>query len=216
MKYNTVVFDLDGTLINTIPDIVTVVNSVIGQIGMTEKTEGQIRTGVGFGIEHLLRTLGVPEQWNSPLAFEVEGGYALLKDSKASVYSGVREMLEEISSSGIKMLVLSNKPQRGLEKSITEHLYFADFLAVRGSRVGTPAKPLPDVILEMLREFNISPESVLMVGDGEPDVLVSKAAGVDCLSVLWGFRTREELEEAGAELFAETPEDVVGFILQVE
>lgn len=208
MKYDSVIFDLDGTLINTIPDIVTVVNSVIEQIGMTKKTEEQVSAGVGFGVEHLLRTLGVPEHLNSDLALEVEGGYASMKYSKALVYHGIKEMIREISQAGIRMFVLSNKPQSGLEKSLSDHLAFANFLAARGSQPGKPAKSSPRTLLKMLREFDVSPETVLMVGDGEPDVIVSEAAGVDCLSVLWGFRTREEMEEAGAEMFAETPADV--------
>ncbi|MCK5131803.1 MAG: HAD family hydrolase [Candidatus Sabulitectum sp.] len=216
MKYDTVIFDLDGTLVNTIPDIVTVVNSVIEQIGMTKKTEEQVSAGVGFGVEHLLRTLGVPEQLNSSLALEVEGGYASMKDSKAFVYPGVLKMIIDLSRAGIKLFVLSNKPQRGLEKSLSDHLAFAEFQSARGSQLGKPAKPLPDVLLRMLSEFNISPETVIMVGDGEPDVLVSKAAGVDCLSVLWGFRTRKALEAEGAKMFAETPADVVDLILPVE
>lgn len=214
MKYRFVIFDLDGTLINSVPDIVSVVNSVIAQIGMTEKTEDQIQAGVGFGVKHLLRALGVPEQWNSPLAMEIEGEYARLKDSKAFLYPGVRKMITELAGAGIKVAVLSNKPQRGLEVSVSAHLSFADFTSIRGSEIGKPAKPSPDTLLKMLEELEAVPESVLMVGDGEPDVLVSKAAGVDCLSVLWGFRTREQLEDAGAELFADTPADIVSLVLK--
>ncbi|MCK5785390.1 MAG: HAD family hydrolase [Candidatus Sabulitectum sp.] len=216
MTYNTVIFDLDGTLINTIPDVVAVVNSVIEQIGMAARTEGQVSACVGYGVEHLLRELGVPEEWNSPLALEVESGYAVVRNSKASVYPGVREMLTELSQAGLNLLVLSNKPQRGLDRSISDHLSFADILMYRGSHMGKPAKPSPETLLEMLKDLDINPETVLMVGDGEPDVLVSKAAGVDCLSVLWGFRTREELEEAGARMFAEKPEDVLSHILVAE
>lgn len=216
MKYDTIIFDLDGTLINTIPDIVTVVNSVIGQIGMAVKTEAQVSACVGYGVEHLLRELGVPEEWNSRLALEVESGYALVRNSKASVYPLVREMLTELSQAGLKLMILSNKPQRGLDKSISDHLSFADILTWRGSQIGKPAKPAPETLLKMLIDFDIEAKAVLLVGDGEPDVLVSKAAGVDCLSVLWGFRTRKELEDAGAGMFAETPGDVVTHILTVE
>lgn len=213
MKYDTVVFDLDGTLINTIPDIVTVVNSAIGLIGISEKTEEQVKAGVGSGVEHLLRSLGVPERWISELSIEVENGYAGMKDSKALVYPGIKEMIIDLSEAGLRLFVLSNKPQRGLEKTISDHLDFADFLALRGSQPGKPAKPSPHVLIKMLLEFGITADSVLMIGDGEPDVLVSKAADIDCLSVLWGFRTREALRAVGAEMFADSPCDVAGFIL---
>jgi phosphoglycolate phosphatase len=214
MKYNSVVFDLDGTLLNTLPDIVLILNTVIEQIGMTEKTEAQIRAGVGFGVEHLLRYLGVPEQWNSALASEVEGRYARIKESRATLYPGVREMILELKTAGIKMGILSNKPQQGLEKTVSEHLAFAEFVSVRGSKPGKPSKANPDELIEMLRVFKTDRSSVLVAGDGEPDIQVSLAAGVDCVSVLWGFRTKDALEKSGACMFAETPRDVVRFILK--
>jgi len=216
MRYEAVIFDLDGTLINTIPDIVSVVNSVMGRMGFEERSEEQIKAGVGFGVEHLLRTLGIPEHLNSSIALEVSEGYSVIDQSKSLIYPGVKKMIREISQAGIKLFVLSNKPQMGLEKSVSDHLSPTDFLSCRGSRPGEPAKPLPDTMLQMLREFEIEPGSALMVGDGEPDVLVSKAAGVDCLSVLWGFRTREILEAAGGEMFAEHPADVLSLVLKAE
>ena len=89
-------------------------------------------------------------------------------------------------------------------------------LGSAGSLPGSPAKPSPDTLLKMLAEFEIAPESCLMIGDGEADIQVSKAAGLDCLSVLWGFRNRDILEKTGAKLFAGTPRDVVSFVLQQE
>ncbi len=216
MRYEAVIFDLDGTLINTIPDIVSVVNSVMGRMGFEERSEEQIKAGVGFGVEHLLRTLGVPEHLNSSIALEVSEGYSVIDQSKSLIYPGVKKMIRKISQAGIKLFVLSNKPQMGLEKSVSDHLSPADFLSCRGSRPGEPAKPLPDTMLQMLREFEIKPGSALMVGDGEPDVLVSKAAGMDCLSVLWGFRTREILEAAGGEMFVEHPAEVLSLVLKAE
>lgn len=216
MKYEAVIFDLDGTLINTIPDIVSVVNSVMDRIGLNERSEEQITAGVGFGVEQLLRTLGVPEHLNSSIALEVSKRYSVIEKSKSLIYPGVEKMIRKISQAGTKLFVLSNKPQKGLEKSVSDHLSPADFLSCRGSKPGEPAKPLPDTMLQMLHEFEIAPGSVLMVGDGEPDILVSKAAGVDCLSVLWGFRTRQILEAAGGEMFAEHPADVVSLVLKAE
>lgn len=215
MKYNSLIFDLDGTLLNTIPDIVTVVNSVIGRFGINQKNQEQVKAGVGFGVEHLLRTLGVPEHKNSDATLEMEKGFSAVNCSEAFVYPGVVEMIQQISDSGIRIFLLSNKLQSGVDKSVSDHLGFVNFLSTRGSLPGKPAKPTAEVLLEMMKEFHISPESVLFVGDGEPDVMVSKAAGIDCLSVLWGFRSKDELVTAGAKLFAETPADVVDFIFQV-
>ncbi len=216
MKYDTVIFDLDGTLINTIPDIAHVVNSVLGKAGIKTKTETEICSCVGFGVEHLLHSLGVPEHLNSALTQQVTDGYSRIGNSEASLYPGVVNMINEISEAGLRIFVLSNKPQEGLEKSVSDHLSFADFLDARGSLPGKPAKPSPDTMLQMLSCYKADHNSTLMVGDGEPDIQVSRAAGVDCLSVLWGFRTRELLEKAGANMFATTPRDVVNYILREE
>lgn len=214
MPYNTVIFDLDGTLLNTIPDIVPSVNSILRRIGLPEKTREQVQAQVGYGVEYLLKNVGVPDNLVTEASLEMGRGFAEMKNSKALLYPGVAEMIEKLSARGIGMLVLSNKLQNGVDKSVSDHLNFAAFRGTRGSLPGKPAKPTADVLLEMLAEFTISSESVLFVGDGEADVLTSEAAGIACMSVLWGFRTKEQLEAAGAELFAETPEDVVRFVLQ--
>lgn len=216
MKYDTVIFDLDGTLVNTLPDIVSVVNSVMSRAGLEETSEDSIRAGVGFGVESLLRTLGVPSGLILSMALEVTRGYTQIGRSKAFIYPGVEKMLTDISSAGIRLFVLSNKPSESLAKSISDHLAFADIVDFRGSMPGKPAKPLPDTLELIIQEYDLKKESVLLVGDGEPDVQVSEGVGIDCLSVLWGFRSRIVLEAAGGKLFAETPGDVVRFVTQGE
>ncbi|MCD6587560.1 MAG: HAD family hydrolase [Candidatus Fermentibacteraceae bacterium] len=216
MKYRAVVFDMDGTLVNTIPDIALAVNSVLRGNGLVEKTVHDIEKGVGYGVDHLLRTHDVPEQMNSSLVREIDNAYSEMKQSKAYVYSGVRNLIQMVSQAGVQMFILSNKLQRSLEKSVSDHLSFAEFLQVVGSGPGSPAKPSPDLLLGILDEFELPLDSVLMVGDGEADVAVAQAAGIPCVSVLWGFRSRKALEAAGADLFASTPLDVAKFILGEE
>lgn len=212
MRYDAVVFDLDGTLINTLPDITRTVNSVVGQIGMAPFSENQIEPAVGSGVEILLRKLGVPEELNHPFSHQVSSMYAAMDSSEAVVYSGVREMLSEIILSGVYVCILSNKPEKGIHKTLSDH--FADFTfhGIRGSSPGRPAKPSPEALLDMLCELEIPPEKALMVGDGESDALVSKAAGTGHLAVLWGFRNREILCDAGAVNFAETTFDILKFM----
>jgi phosphoglycolate phosphatase len=216
MKYRTVVFDMDGTLVNTIPDIALAVNSVLRGNGLTEKTVHDIENGVGYGVEQLLRILDVPEKMNSSMVKEIDNAYSEIEQSQAYIYSGVRNLIHRISQAGVQMFILSNKLQRSLEKSVSDHLSFAEFLSVTGSKPGNPAKPSPDLLIEMLERFSIHPDSVLMVGDGEADVAVAQAAGIPCVSVLWGYRSRKSLEAAGADLFASAPQDVAEFILGEE
>jgi len=216
MKRRAVIFDLDGTLVNTIPDITCTVNSVLRSHGFAEKSMSEVRNGVGFGVEHLLRTLDVPGKMNSYMVSEIDKAYSEMEHSESHLYSGIENLIERVSRAGIKLFILSNKLQKSLERSVSDHLCFAEFLSVTGSQPGYPAKPSPDLLLKMLDEFSVSPDSALMVGDGEADIAVAHAAGVSCVSVLWGFRTRQALEAAGADLFAATPEEAAELILEEE
>ncbi len=212
MKYQAVIFDLDGTLLNSIPDIESIVNSILLKQGIAPKTTEQITAAVGFGVEHLLRNCGVPETDISRLSAVVAGEYSSITNSEAVLYDGIKEMLFAVEKLGYKIFVLSNKPHDGLEKSISDHLSFFNFQSFKGSKLGRPAKPEPDVLLEMLLDFGISPDAAVISGDGEPDVLVAEAAKIDVLSVLWGYRSRSALESAGASRFIESPEEILTFL----
>ena len=209
MKYEALILDLDGTLINTLPDIVKVVNSVTGRMGMPPCSEEKIRSSVGNGVEALLRNIGVPEQWNRQLSYEVSAGYRHMSHSSAWVYTGVREMLDVLVKSSISVCILSNKPIGGVRRSLADHLPEYSFASIGGASSGLPAKPDPGMLLEMLKELRIHPEKALVIGDGEADVMTASAAGADHVAVLWGYRSRDELSAAGATTFAERPMDIV-------
>lgn len=212
MKFDAVVLDLDGTLLNTIPDIAGVVNEVTGNIGMAPFSEERIRSAVGSGVETLLQRLGVPGQWIGPLSGEISSRYAGMRNSKATVYPGIEAMLDEMFESVGAVCVLSNKPQKGVVTSLRDHLPGYRFTMVTGAMPGKPAKPEPDELLRMAGELNADPARILMVGDGEPDILAAKAAGCVQISVLWGYRNREQLESAGGVNFASSPGEVLEFM----
>lgn len=212
MRYDAVILDLDGTLLNTLPDIVRIVNSVIADIGMAQKTEDEIREAVGSGVEALLGRIGVPGQWISPLAGEIGSRYTTIRNSRAVVYPGIQKMLDALAANMKAVCVLSNKPVRGVYKSLEDHLGGYTFASVKGAMPGKPSKPAPDTLLEMLGEIGMEAGKALMVGDGVPDVTVAEASGTHHIGVLWGYRTRAELAGAGAVNFAETPGDVLRFI----
>ncbi len=212
MKYDAVILDLDGTLLNTLPDIKEIVNSVTGSIGMAPFTEERIKAAVGSGVENLLRKLGVPEQWNAALAGEISSRYALIREPAACIYPGVEEMLDSLFKNIPRVCVLSNKPEEALAYTLKHYFPGYPFALAKGSEPGNPAKPEPEVLLQMLMELKVIPEKALMVGDGEADCLVARSAGTDHLGVLWGFRTRARLETEGAVNFATVPGDVLRFM----
>ncbi len=209
MRYDAVVLDLDGTLLNTLPDITRVVNEVISNIGMAPVSRERIRSLVGSGVEALLEGLGVPEQWNAPLSCEISSMYARLTDSEAELFPGVTPMLEALFEWGGPVCVLSNKTTAGVKKALSDHFPGYPFSAIRGSGPGRPAKPSPDVLLEMLGEVGSAPEKAVMAGDGEADVKVAAAAGTAHIACLWGYRSRDQLAAEGAGSFAESPGDVL-------
>lgn len=209
MRYDAVVLDLDGTLLNTLPDITRVVNGVIADIGMAPVSRERIRSLVGSGVEALLEGLGVPGQWNAPLSEEISSRYARMNDPMSEVFPGVSGMLDALFKWGGPVCVLSNKTTAGVRKALGDHFSGYPFSAVRGSVKGRPAKPSPDVLLEMLSEVGAAPERAVMAGDGETDVKVAAAAGTVHIACLWGYRERKKLERAGASVFAESPLDVL-------
>lgn len=216
MKYDAVVFDMDGTVLNSLPEITRVVNSVISDIGMTGKSETEIKNAVGYGIEHLLRTIGVPLEWVETFAEEVGSRYARPEGSAARLFPGIEEILEVVKEKGMKYAILSNRPTEGLKRAVEHFLPAVEFSSVLGSSPGKPAKPSPDTLNEIVRIMNVKPERVLMVGDGEPDILAAIAAGVEHLAVKWGYTSTENLEKVGAVNFAESAEEVLKFILSKE
>lgn len=209
MKYDAVILDLDGTLLNTLPDITRVVNGVIADIGMAPVSRERIRSLVGSGVEALLEGLGVPEQWNAPLSEEISSRYARMNDPMSEVFPGVTRMLEVLFQGGAPVCVLSNKTTAGVKKALDHHFPEYPFTAFRGSAPGRPAKPSPDVLLEILGEAGVKPEEAVMAGDGETDVRVAAAAGTAHIACLWGYRSREVLAGEGADVFAESPLDVL-------
>ncbi|PIE53278.1 hypothetical protein CSA37_02190 [Candidatus Fermentibacteria bacterium] len=214
MKYEAVVFDMDGTLLDSVPAITEIVNSVIAETGMEPKTEDEIRHAVGYGIEQLLRNIGVPESSIEILCEKVADSYEKSSADAISCFPGVERIIAEAEENGLKTAVLSNRPTEGLRQIVAEHMAHYGFQSVLGSAPGKPAKPDPEVLLQTGKVLGVKPEKLVMVGDGKPDIMAANSAGAEHVAVLWGNCTRDELESAGARNFAETPEDVIRFILQ--
>ena len=197
-----ILFDLDGTLLNTLEDLLDATNHVLSVCGYPTRTLSELRRFVGNGAENQLR-LSLPEGASPE---EVQKVLKLYKpyytehcQIKTRPYDGVLEALE-ILKEKYPIAVVSNKPDAAV-KSLCEQMFPGIFAL--GEAPDCPRKPAPDMVYKACRAIGV--DTCVYVGDSEVDVRTAKNAGVPCLSVLWGFRDREEIEAAGGDCFCENP-----------
>ena len=197
-----ILFDLDGTLLDTLEDLTDSVNYVLRQHGCPERSRQEIRDFIGNGARRLIE-LSLPGKADDPdvdqVLREYQSYYQTHSQIKTKPYPGVVEALQYLQKK-YPVAIVSNKPDEAT-KSLCR-LYFGDINA-RGERPDCPRKPAPDMLLAAMKDMGV--DSCIYVGDSEVDVLTANRAGVRCLSVLWGFRDREVIAEAGGVYFCEDP-----------
>ena len=213
-KYKAVIFDLDGTLLNTLEDLQDSVNYGLEKHGMPRRSLEEIRHFVGNGVGKLIER-AVPEGTTKDEEASVFAAfkeyYAKHCNDKTDLYPGIRELLAELKKRGYRLAIVSNKLQSGVD-ALSE-LYFKDFTETAvGGREDMPKKPEPDMVYEALRQLGVAKEEAVFVGDSEVDIATAKNAGMECITVTWGFRTRAEQEAAGAEIFADDPMEILSYI----
>ena len=210
-KYKAVIFDLDGTLLNTLEDLRDSVNYGLQRCGMPERSLEEIRHFVGNGVEKLVERsvpAGTQAVDREKVFAAFKEHYALHCNDKTGLYPGIAELLKELKERGFLMAIVSNKLQEGVDALHKQ--YFAPYLSVAiGARDGIRKKPAPDTVTEALRLLNISAKEAIYAGDSEVDIATAKNAQMKCITVAWGFRTRQEQEAAGAEIFVEKPEEII-------
>ena len=213
-KYDTVIFDLDGTLLDTLEDLADAVNDALRSTGMPERTLEEVRAFVGNGVRRLIE-LAVPGGFENPQFEEVFGKfrayYGVHCNDKTKPYEGILSLLQDLKEEGFALAIVSNKPD-GAVKELSE-IYFHDLIQVAiGEREGVKRKPAPDTVFAALGELGVSGERAVYVGDSDVDVMTAKNAGLPCITVLWGFRDKEFLKEQGAKVFASTPEEIKQYL----
>ena len=195
-----ILFDLDGTLLNTLEDLADAVNYVLRQFGCPEHDLQTVRTFVGNGVRNLL-TKALPGKADDPDFEEVlkvfTDYYAQHSQDKTRPYDGILEAMAQISKQ-YPVAIVSNKHNSAVQT--LREFYFPGYYAL-GETSGCPRKPNPDMVYKAMKDIGV--DSCIFVGDSEVDVLTAKNAGVPCLTVLWGFRDRQMLEESGAEHFCD-------------
>lgn len=214
----TIIFDLDGTLLNTIDDLTDAGNWVCAQNGWPTHTVEQFKRMVGNGIPKLVERFSPeearsPEQLAATLA-QFTARYDAHKQDKTAPYPGIPELLRDLRAEGFRCAVFSNKADDLCGKVIT-HYFGADcFDAVRGNRPGVAPKPDPTGLYDLMQSFGADPATTLFVGDSNVDIQTGHNASLPAVGVLWGFRDEAELTAAGADVLVRTPAEILTYAKQ--
>lgn len=214
-----IIFDLDGTLLNTINDLGKSCNYILEQHGFPTHPLQAYRFFVGNGVSKLIER-ALPETQRSPefvekLRKQFVEYYSKHSEDETAPYPGIMKMLKELESKQIKLAVASNKFIEGTQSLVQKFFPDIQFASVLGQREGIPVKPDPQIVYDVMREAGITNKNeILYAGDSGADMQTCVNSGIKGIGVLWGFRSKEELLENGAEYIVEDPSEIVQLALQ--
>lgn len=216
MSYKAVLYDMDGTVLDTLQDLADAVNVSLTRFGLPPVTVDKVRRSVGNGARKLIFRV-VPEGTDEALTERVLAFYKPWYDAHCRIrtrpYAGVPELMERLRARGVKQAIISNKPDPAV-KELAEHFFPGLLETAVGESPTVRTKPDPDAILAAAAAMDVPPEDCVYVGDSEVDILAAANAGLDCISVTWGFRSEERLRAAGAELVARDAPELEALIVQ--
>lgn len=213
-EYDTVIFDLDGTLLNTLQDLTDSVNFALALYGLPCREMAEVRSFVGNGVARLME-LSIPHGFNNPqyekCLADFRNHYLGNMQNKTDAYKGIMELLGQLSKEDYKIAIVSNK----FDKAVKElnQVYFGEYIKVAiGESENVSKKPAPDTVFKALEELGSTADKAVYVGDSEVDVKTAKNSGIMCVGVTWGFRDRAVLEHNGADYIIDRPQDLLKII----
>lgn len=213
-----VIFDLDGTLLNTLEDLKDSTNYALQKFGFPQRTLDEVRSFVGNGLRMLIvRAVpaGTEDAVIDAVLQTMKLHYAENYHNKTRPYDGIEALLMRLKAEGYPMAIVSNKAD--LVVALLRKLYFDTLIPVAvGETEGVLRKPAPDMVIEGLRRLGLPGAKAVYVGDSEVDLQTARNVGIPCLSVTWGFRSIQQLEEAGAQHLVHTPEELYETICQLK
>lgn len=207
----TIILDLDGTLLNTLDDLADSANYTMEQMGYPTHPVESFRYFVGDGVPKLLERC-LPEdkrtEENIQTARRIFSDYYNVHFAdKTKPYDGIPELLKKLKESGVKMAVASNKSDE-FTLALVKRFFGNSFNMVQGGKADVPKKPAPDIVYGIMDKLGAASENTYFAGDSNVDMYTAKNAGITAIGCLWGFRTKEELLEGGADFLAENPLDI--------
>lgn len=215
MKYRLAIFDLDGTLLNTLDDLAASINYALAYCSMPQRSTEEVKNMVGNGIRLLIERAvpcGTPENEINRVHSAFTEYYKAHNADLTRPYDGIYEMLNSIRLAGVLTAVVSNKADYGVQALCRKYFDRMFELAV-GEKEGVRRKPYPDSVYEVLSFLGIDKTDAVYIGDSDVDIKTAANAGMNCISVGWGFRDREFLTENGADIIVSSPEELAKIIL---
>ncbi len=218
--YKAVIFDLDGTLLDTIDDLADSMNAVLAELGCPAHSVEQYKFLVGDGMDVLVWRSLPPDRRDDETCRRtyamMKAQYARWQARKTRPYAGIAELLTALRARGLAIAVLSNKPDDATVEVMASYFPQVRFDVVRGAREDVPKKPDPAAALEIAAQLSVQPAEVLYVGDTNTDMKTARAAGMKAVGALWGFRPRQELIDNGAQALITYPLELLALLTNPE
>lgn len=214
MSYSLCIFDLDGTLLNTLADIADAANTTLALLGLPQHSVDAYKLFLGGGMDKLIANI-LPDGADKELSYRCSSMFQSLYRQnctvKTRIYPDIEATLHKLHSSGLLLAILSNKPHKYTELCIQHYFASVPFAMILGHRPGKLKKPDPESALEIARELHCAVEESIFIGDSPEDIQTGRAAGMKTIGVSWGFRDRSELKKNNADFIADTPQEIYAY-----